>query len=68
MDENKFRFLKNKRFFEDCTFLLIDDDNHSKIFISEKNGYYIESDNDKSIQTKILNKFKDIRKSYAIML
>ena len=66
MDENKFRFLKNKRFFEDCTFLLIDDDNHSKIFISEKNGYYIESDDDKSIQTKILNKFKDIRKSYNI--
>ena len=50
MDENKFRFLKNNiRFFEDCTFLLIDDDNHSKIFISEKNKYYIEYDDDKSI-------------------
>ena len=32
-----------------CTILLIDDDNHSKIFISEKNKYYIEYDDDKSI-------------------
>ena len=24
-----------------CTILLIDDDDHSKIFISEKNSYYI---------------------------
>ena len=64
MDENKFRFLKNNiRFFEDCPFLLIDDDN-----LIKKNKYYIEYDDDKSIQTKILNKFKDIRKSYAIML
>ena len=30
MDENKFRY---------CTLLLIDDDNHSKIFISEENKY-----------------------------
>ena len=67
MDENKFRFLKNNiRFFEDCPFLFIDNDNLSKIFISEKNKYCIEYDDDKSIQTKILNKFKDIRKSYNI--
>ena len=30
MDENKFRY---------CTLLLTDDDNHSKIFISEENKY-----------------------------
>ena len=36
MDKNNFRY---------CTLLLIDDDNHSKIFISEKNNYYIKSDN-----------------------
>ena len=41
------------------------DDNHSKTFISEKDKYYIRGDN-KSIHVKILNKFKDIRKSYEI--
>ena len=56
MDRNKFRY---------CTLLLIDAYNHSKIFISEKNKYYIKNDN-KSIHAKILNKFKDIRKSYEI--
>ena len=56
MDKNNFRY---------CTLLLINDDNHSKIFISEKNKYYIKSDN-KSIHIKILNEFKDIRKSYRI--
>ena len=30
MEENKLKFFKY------CTLLLIDDDNHSKIFISEK--------------------------------
>ena len=59
MDENKFRFFKY------CTLLLIDDDNHSKLFISEKDKYYIRGDN-KSMHVKILNKFKDIRKSYQI--
>ena len=55
MDKNKFRY---------CTLLLIDDYNHSKIFISKKDKYYI-SDN-KSIHIKILNEFEDIRKSYEI--
>ena len=54
MDKNKFRC---------CTLLLIDDDNRSKMSISEKDKYYIRGDN-KSIHAKILNKFKDIRKSY----
>ena len=36
MDENKFRY---------CTLLLIDDDNHSKISISEKDKYCIRGDN-----------------------
>ena len=44
---------------------MIDNDNHSKIFISEENKYYIRGDN-KLIQVKILNEFKDIRKSYGI--
>ena len=57
MNKNKFRY---------CTLLLIDDDdNNSKIFISEKNKYYIKNNN-KSINIKILNEFKDIRKSYGI--
>ena len=56
MEENKFRY---------CKLLLIDDDNNSKIFISEKNKYYIKNNN-KSIHIKILNEFKDIRKSYGI--
>ena len=49
-----------------CTIFLIDDDNHSKIFISEKNKYYIRCDNNKSIRINILNRFKDIKKSYEI--
>ena len=53
MNKNKFRY---------CTLLLIDDYNHSKIFISRKNKYCI-SDN-KLISVRILNKFKDIRKPY----
>ena len=56
MDKNKFRY---------CILLLIDDDNQSKIFISKENKYYIRGD-DKSIHVKILNEFKDIRKSYGI--
>ena len=60
MDENKFKF------FNYCTFLLIDDDNHSKIFISKKNKYYIEYGDNRSLHVKISNKFKDIRKSYEI--
>ena len=54
MDKNKFRY---------CTLLLINDQNHSKIFISKKNKYYIRDDNE-LIRIKILNEFKDIRKSY----
>ena len=49
-----------------CTIFLIDDDNHSKIFISEKNKYYIRYDNNKSMRINILNRFKDIKKSYEI--
>ena len=56
MDENKFR---------SCKPLLIDDDNNNKIFISEKNKYCIRNYN-KSIHIKILNKFKDIKKSHKI--
>ena len=44
---------------------MIDDDNHSKIFISEKDKYYIRGDN-KSIHVNSLNEFKDIRNSYEI--
>ena len=56
MDKNKFIY---------CILLLIDNDNHSKIFISEENKYYTRGDN-KSIHAKIVNNFKDIRKSYGI--
>ena len=56
MEENKFRY---------CKLLLIDNDNHSKIFISKENKYYIRGDN-KPIHIKILNEFEDIRKSYGI--
>ena len=44
---------------------MIDGYNHNKLFISEKNKYYIRDDN-KSIQVQILNEFKDIKKSYGI--
>ena len=53
MNKNKFRY---------CTLLLIDDYNHSRMFISRKNKYHI-SDN-KLTSVRILNKFKDIRKPY----
>ena len=67
MDKNKFRFLKNNiRFFQDCTLLLVDDDNHSKIFISDENKYCTKYSDNKSTHVKILNEFKDIRKSYEI--
>ena len=56
MGKNKFRY---------CTLLLIDEYNHSRVFISEKNRYYIRH-NDKSIHVQILSEFKDIRKSYGI--
>ena len=57
MYRNKFRC---------CTLLLIDDDNHSKIFISKKNKCYIEYGNNRSLQVNILNEFKDIRNFYEI--
>ena len=56
MEENKFIYFK---------LFLIDDDNNSKIFFSEKNKYYIRNYN-KSIHVKILNEFKDITKSYGV--
>ena len=58
MEENKFRY---------CIILLIDDDNHCKIFIVEKSKYYIKNDN-KSVYIEILNEFKDIRKSHKIIV
>ena len=57
MEGNKFRC---------CTLLLIDDDNHSKIFISEKNKYYIKHDDNRLLRVKIKNRFKGIRQSYEI--
>ena len=54
MNKNKLRY---------CTLLLIDEYNHSRIFISEKNRYYIRRDN-KPIHLQLLNEFKDIRKCY----
>ena len=56
---------KNK-FSKYCTFFLIDDDNHSKIFIFEQNKYYIRYDDNKSICINILNRFTDNKKSYEI--
>ena len=53
----------NKNKFRCCTLLLVDEYNHNRIFISEKNRYYIRRDN-KSIHLQILKEFKDIRKSY----
>ena len=55
MDKNKF-----SRY---CIILLIDDDNHSKIY--EEKKYYITYDN-KSICINVLNGFKDIKNSYEI--
>ena len=52
MNKNKFRY---------CTLLLINDNNHSKIFVSENNRYCIKCDN-KSMYVKILNEFKDTKK------
>ena len=49
-----------------CTILLTDNDDHSKIFISEKNKYYIEHDDDddnESVYLKILNDFNHIEES-----
>ena len=56
MDKNNFSY---------CTFLLVDEYNHSRTFISEENKYYIKRDN-KSIHLHILNEFEDIKKSYGI--
>ena len=56
--------MDKNRFSKNCTIFLIDDDNHSKIFISEKNKYYVRYDDNKSIRINILNRFKDIKKSY----
>ena len=58
MDKNKFRY---------CTLLLIDDNNHKKIFASKKNKYYTRGYN-KPIHIRILSDFKDIKKSYRISL
>ena len=45
-----------------CTLLLINDYNHSKIYISEESKYYIRSDG--TVRLKIFNEFEDIKKSY----
>ena len=60
MDENKI-----SRY---CTILLIDDDNHSKIFVSEKNKYCSEYGDHRSIRINILNGFKDIKNLTKLML
>ena len=49
-----------------CTILLIDDGNHSKIFVSEKNNYYREYGDNRSMHINILNECKDIKKSHEI--
>ena len=49
-----------------CTILLIDDDNHSKIFVPETNKYYIKYGDNRSIYANISNEFKDIKTSYKI--
>ena len=49
-----------------CAILLIDDDNHSKIFVPETNKYYIKYGDNRSIYANILNEFKDIKTSYKI--
>ena len=49
-----------------CTILLIDDDNHSKIFVPETNKYYIKYGDNRSIYANILNELKDIKTSYKI--
>ena len=49
-----------------CTILLIDDGNHSKIFVSEKNNYYREYGDNRSMHVNILNECKDIKKSHEI--
>ena len=46
-----------------CTLLLINDYNHSKIYISAENMYYIKSDG--SVRWRIFNEFEDVRKSYG---
>ena len=53
MDKSQIRY---------CTLLLINDYNHSKIYISEENKYYIKSDG--SVRLRIFNEFENIRKSY----
>ena len=52
----------NKKQIRYCMLVLINDDNHSKIYISKENKYYIRSDG--SVRLKIFNEFEDIRKSY----
>ena len=49
-----------------CTILLIDDDNHSKIFVPETNKYYIKYGDNRSIYANILNELKGIKTSYKI--
>ena len=47
---------------------MIDDDNHSKIFISEKYKYYIIHGDNKLIWINIFNSFKGIQKSYETIV
>ena len=49
-----------------CTILLIDDDNHSKILVPEKNKCYREYGDNRSININIFNEFKAIKKSHEI--
>ena len=52
----------DKKQIRHCTLLLINDYNHSRIYISEENKYYIRGNG--SVHLKIFNKFGNIRKSY----
>ena len=49
-----------------CTLLLIDNNNHSKLFISKKNKYLIKYGEYRTMHLNILNSFKGIRKSHEI--
>ena len=49
-----------KKFSMYCIISLIDDDDHSKIFVSEKNKYCIKYGDNRSIYVNILNGFRDI--------
>ena len=46
---NTYKKMDKNKFSRHCTTLLIDGDNYSKLFISEKNKYYIKYGDNRSI-------------------